>query len=41
MHAVANNTKTTEDGIKRSDIVALDKLIAEGAPEEEKFAWGG
>ena len=34
MHAVANNTKTTEDGIMRSDIVALDKLIAEGAPEE-------
>ena len=39
MHAVADNAKATGK-IKRNDIVALDKMLGEGAPEEEKICLG-
>ncbi len=37
MHAVADKAKIEEGGIKRSDMLAIDKMIAEGAAEEEKI----
>ena len=40
MHAVADNATRTNEGIKRSDILAEDKIQAEGAAEEVKICLG-
>ena len=40
MHAIADNARIRSKDIKRSDMVAMDKMAAEGAPEEEKVCLG-
>ena len=41
MHAVADNSYFKSSNIKRSDIVSDDKMKAEGAAEEKRFALDG